>query len=36
MTPRQRLALKVVWMALQIALLVLLGQVQHDFVYRAF
>jgi hypothetical protein len=36
MTPTRRLALKIAWMAVQVGLLVLLGQVQHDFVYRAF
>jgi hypothetical protein len=36
MTTRQRLALKIAWMIVQVALLVLLGQVQHEFVYRAF
>jgi hypothetical protein len=35
-TPGARLALKFAWMAIQVALLVLLGQVQHDFIYRAF
>lgn len=36
MTPRTRLALKIAWMTAQVGLLILLGQVQHDFVYRAF
>lgn len=31
-----RVALKLAWMALMIALIVMLGQVRYDFVYRAF
>jgi hypothetical protein len=36
MTTRTRLALKLVWMATLVALIVLLGQVRHDFIYGAF
>ncbi len=31
-----RVRLKLVWMAVLVVLLVLLGQVRHDFVYGAF
>jgi hypothetical protein len=36
MSARGRLQWKLVWMALLVALIVLLGEVRHDFVYRAF
>jgi hypothetical protein len=32
----RRVALKLAWMAFLIASIVMLGQVRHDFVYRAF
>lgn len=36
MTPALRVALKVLLMGLLISVLILFGQVTHDFVYRAF
>ena len=36
MTHGSRLALKLAWMTLLIALLVLLSEVRHDFVYQGF
>ena len=36
MTTRTRLALKIVWMWMLVSLLVLLGQVHYEFIYRAF
>jgi hypothetical protein len=36
MTPRRRIALKLLWMLTLVVLLVLLGQVRYDFIYQAF
>lgn len=36
MTARMRLALKIVWMAMLVGMLILFGQVDHVFVYQAF
>lgn len=36
MTARTRLALKLIWMAMLVGLLVLFGQVDHVFVYQAY
>jgi hypothetical protein len=35
-TARMRLALKIVWMAMLVGMLILFGQVDHVFVYQAF
>jgi hypothetical protein len=36
MTPRRRVGLKVLWMAILITAIVLMAQVRHAFVYQAF
>lgn len=36
MNGRWRLTLKLVWMAALVGVLVLLGQVTHDFIYQGF
>jgi hypothetical protein len=36
MSRRTRVVLKLAWMAVLVVTLVLLGQVQHDFIYRGF
>ena len=36
MTKRTRVALKLVWMWMLAGMLVLLGQVRYEFIYRAF
>jgi len=36
LTPGKRLALKMVWMALQILVLILMARERLDFVYRVF
>ena len=36
MTARSRIALKLLWMLALIAMIVLFGQVRHDFIYQAF
>lgn len=36
MTTRTRLTLKLVWMWALVGMLVLLGQVRYEFIYRAF
>jgi hypothetical protein len=36
MSDTSRVALKLVWMAVLVVLIVLLGQVQHDFIYQGF
>ena len=36
MTPRRRIALKLIWMVILTVVVVLFSQVEHDFVYQAF
>jgi hypothetical protein len=36
MSETSRVALKLVWMALLVALIVLFGQVHHEFIYQGF
>ena len=36
MSGGRKLALKLVWMAVLVTTLVLLGQVRHDFIYQGF
>ena len=36
MTARTRVSLKLVWMGILTGMLVLLGQVRYEFIYRAF
>jgi hypothetical protein len=36
MSASKRIALKLVWMMTLVALLVLFGQVRHEFIYQAF
>jgi hypothetical protein len=35
-TARRRVALKLLWTAVLVGAIVLLGQVHHDFIYQAF